>query len=308
MSEENKENLENEVTENEDIQETAAEVAEDVAEDTAEEAVEEVTEDAEEENEEYVASVEELEAADALTENSENEAAEDLGANIEGEAVEEVVAEEPKKSHTGLIIGIAAGVVVVAAVVIICVVFGKNLFNKYNRMGYIDVSGKTIAQIADESGYELADFLAEYQLPADMPGTTSESAAYYNIPCKKMAEMYGMDFAALKEMLKWGDDITEDTTWGVAEGETTVAAYVGEENIDSFKEQYGFGDEVTGETKWKEIRNTLDQKQRDDRIAAEKAQKEAEKATDAPETTEAPAEGDAAATEAPAETNAPAAE
>ena len=145
----------------------------------------------------------------------------------------------------------------------------KTLHNPYNYMGYIDVSGRTLVQVANDSGYGLADLIAQYNLPADMPGSTSESSAYYNIPCKKIAEMYGMDFAALKEMLKLGDDITEDTTWGVAEGETTVGSYVGEDSLGEFKKQYGFGDEVTAETKMKEVRNAMDQQSRDARIAEE---------------------------------------
>lgn len=291
MSEENKENLENEeLNETADAVEENVEEAVEATEETVEETVEAVEETAEEATEDVAEAAEET--ADAV-EGAAEEAAEAFGDIAEGTP-------EVKKSKTGLIVGAIVAVVVVI-IVILAVLFGKNLFNKYNRMGYIDVSGKTIAEIADESGYELADFLAEFELPADMPGNTSESAAYYNIPVRKIAEMYGMDFAQMKEMFGFDESITEDTTWGVAEGEITVANYVGEENIDQFKQQYEFGDEVTGETKWKEIRNVLDQKSRDERIAAEKAAAEAEKATEAPadgEATEAPAEGEA--TEAPA--------
>ena len=97
------------------------------------------------------------------------------------------------------------------------------------------------------------------------------------------------------------------TTWGVAEGETTVGSYIGEDNLDEFKKQYGFGDEVTAETKMKEIRNAMDQQSRDARIASEKAQKEAEKATDAP--ADATATDDAgAAADTTTATDAPAAD
>lgn len=291
MSEENKESLENEeLNETADsVEENAEEVIEEAVE-TAEEAVEEAVEEADEVTEDAA------EAAEVTADAAEGTAEE--AAEAFGDIAED--APEVKKSRTGLIVGIIAAVVIVI-IAVLAVLFGKNLFNKYNRMGYIDVSGKTIAEIADESGYELADFLAEFELPADMPGNTSESAAYYNIPVRKIAQMYGMDFAQMKEMFVFDESITEDTTWGVAEGEITVANYVGEENLDQFKQQYEFGDEVTGETKWKEIRNILDQKSRDERIAAEKAAAEAETATEAPaegEATEAPAEGEA--TEAPA--------
>lgn len=319
MSEENKENLENST---EEIKETpAAEAAANEA--PAAETEEETTEaiDAEKETVEAVdAGAEEtpeddtLETVEAAVTDTVDDSIDDIegSADITGEVVDDGIEAAPqaKKPKTGLIVGIAIAIVVIAAVVVLAFGFGNNLFNKYNRMGYVDVSGRTIAEIADQSGYELADFLAVYGLPADMPGSTSESAAYYNIPCSKIAEMYGMDFATLKEMLQWGDDITEDTTWGVAEGETTIAAYVGEENIESFKEQYGFGDEVTGETQWKEVRNIIDQQMRDARIAEEQAAEEAANATEEPaaeETTAEPAADTAEATEAPAATEEPAA-
>ena len=297
MSEENKEIL------NEESVEETTEVVEEV--------VEEVTQTLEEAAEEVVEAVEEVveEAADTVEETA--EAVEDSAEETAEAATEEVIdeavefTEEVKKSKTGLVVGIIVAVLVVI-IAILAVLFGKNLFNKYNRMGYIDVSGKTIAEIADQSGYELADFLSEYGLPADMPGNTSESAAYYMIPVKNIAQMYGMDFAQMKEYFGLGDEITEDTPWGEAEGEVTVGKYVGEENIDQFKEQYGFGDEVTAETKWKEIRNKIDQQARDERIAAEKAAKEAPAEDEAVVDEEAPVEEAAEetaeeATEAPAE-------
>lgn len=138
--------------------------------------------------------------------------------------------------------------------------------NKYNEMGYIDVSGKTVADIAKEQGMTTEEFLAAYSLPADMPADTTETAAYYNIPLSKIAEMYAMDVETLKETLQLGAEITGDTPWGVAEGEATVGVYVGAENVDAFKAQYGFGDEVTAQTKWKEVRAVVDEAQKNIRV------------------------------------------
>lgn len=332
MSEENKENLENSemneesAAETENMDNTPAETEDtgvsaeaENADDSAEAEAAEVSAEAED-TEVSVEAESTDDAADAEDADTavDAEAADDSVDNIEGAAditgdvIDDGIEAAPikNKPKTGLIVGIIiAAVVVIAAIIVLVFGFGKNLFNKYNRMGYIDVSGRTIAEIADQSGYELADFLAVYGLPADMPGSTSESAAYYNIPCSKIAEMYGMSFDDLKSMLQWGDDITEDTTWGEAEGETTIAAYVGEANVASFKEQYGFGDEITGETKWKEVRNTIDQQMRDARIEQEKAAEDAANATEAPaeEATAEPAADAAEATEAPAATEQPAA-
>lgn len=299
MSEENKENLNEELDNTPETEETA----EPIEEETVEEPAEEIP--AEEEPVEKETVDEPTEAAEETPEFVEADPNEIESDDIEPDESFEKLPEQPKKSNAkvGIIAAIAAVVIIAAAVLF--VMFSKGLFNKYNRMGYIDVSGRTIAEVADSAGYELPDFLETMGLPADMPGNTYESAAMYNIPVKNIAQMYGMTFDDMKTMFKWGDDITEDTAWGIAEGEVKVADYVGEENVDDFKQQYGFGDEVTGETLWKEIRNTIDQQSRDDRLASEKAAKDAEKATDAPvddtaDATDAPADDTAEATEASA--------
>lgn len=131
--------------------------------------------------------------------------------------------------------------------------------NPYNRMGYVDISGKTVQDIANTQGLTLEAFLKLYKLPEDMPGNTTEAAAYYTIPAGIIAEMNGLDFAALKDGLKLPENVTEDTPWGEAEGGITVADYIGgEDKLAEFKEKYGLGDEVTGATTWKEVRNKVD--------------------------------------------------
>ena len=176
------------------------------------------------------------------------------------------------------------------------------MFNKYNRLGYVDVSGRTVAQVAEEQGMDVDEFLEQFDLPSDMPGNTTESAAYNCIPVSKMAEMYGMDFNTIKEVLKFPDDVDEDTAWGDAIGQVTLGDYVGEDNLAEFKETYSFGDDITADTLWKDVRQTVDEKSRQQRIESEKAEKESDKNkdTDSAESTEAPAETESAdATEAP---------
>ena len=202
----------------------------------------------------------------------------------------------------GLIAIIVAAVIVVAIVVVLAVKFGPSMFNKYNRLGYVDVSGRTVAQVAEEQGMDVDEFLEQFDLPSDMPGNTTESAAYNCIPVSKMAEMYGMDFNTIKEVLKFPDDVDEDTAWGDAIGQVTLGDYVGEDNLAEFKETYGFGDDITADTLWKDVRQTVDEKSRQQRIESEKAEKESDKNKDtaSAESTEAPAETESAdATEAP---------
>lgn len=205
-------------------------------------------------------------------------------ANVNADAsVEKMVTETKKFPVVPVVVG-AVAVVLVIVLVVLGIKIGPSLFNKYNKAGYVDVSGRTIAEVAESSGMELADFLEEYSLPADMPANTSESAAYYTIPCSRMAEMYGMDFATLKSTLQFPDTITEETTWGEAEGEVRLSVYVGEDRIEEFKQNYNLGDEVTGDTQWKEIRNTVDEFNRQQRIESEKAAKEEENSLNEAET------------------------
>ena len=161
----------------------------------------------------------------------------------------------------------------VAVVIIAAAVITSTMsFNPYNKLGYVDISGKTIQDIADAQGITLAEFLEAYQLPSDMPGDTTEANAYYSIPTGVVAEMNGLDFDTIKTMLKLPEGTTYATPWGEAEGGIKLADYIGgADKVDAFKEQYGFGDEVTAETPWGEIRNAVDTIELEKRQAEEAA-------------------------------------
>lgn len=295
MSEENK-NLNEEVTE-------AVETTEETAETT--ETVEEVTETAEavETAEEVTENAETVETAEEATEAVENEA--------EETAVEaEVVSGNNKKTVIGVVIGIA--VLVIAAIIVVFAMFGKTWFNPYNK-GHVDITGRTVGEVADMMGMEYNEFLEQYGLPSDMPKTTIESAASYMIPLSKYTEMNGMTLADLAGYMGWDESITEETTIGEALDKTKLSFYVGEENLATFKEEFGLGDDVTGETLWGDIRNTVELKQKEEYEAQLKAEEEAavedetetdadgEADTDAAADTEAAAEAEATATAVPAE-------
>lgn len=138
--------------------------------------------------------------------------------------------------------------------------------NPYNDK-YVNTSGKTVKEIAVEENMTLEDFLASYELPSDMPPDTHENAAYQMIPCKKIAEMYGLSsFAELKEILHFPGFVTEETPWGEALGETTLKDYIDDgETLTAFKEYYSFGDEVTGDTKFKEVHRVVSEREHQDR-------------------------------------------
>lgn len=240
------------------------------------------------------------EAAEEVTEPVEQaalEAAEEVLAEeavAEEPVLTEFIPEEPEAIRKGSKVGAIVAIVVALVVIVLAVITSMMEFNKYNKMGYVDISGQTVGDLAEAQGISLEEFLEMYDLPADMPASTTESAAYYNIPVGRIAEMYGMDFETLKGTLNLGAEVTEDMPWGEAEGEVLLADYVGAENVDGFKAQYNLGDEVTGETKWKEIRNKVDAAQKEAREASEaeiETQADAETETDA--TADAPAEGEA---------------
>ena len=244
------------------------------AEETVEEVVEEdVAEDI-------------FDGAEEVLEETFDEVFEDEELPVDAEEIADFAEEVKAKGGAGKIVAI----IVVVVAILAAAVFGVYKYitrNPYNAMGYVNVSGRTIEEVAISAGMTLEEFLADYSLPADMPADTEEAAAFYNIPVSKIAEMYGMDFATIKEMLGFGDDVTESTPWGEAEGKSPLSKYIGEDNLESFKAEYGFGDEVTGETLWGEIRNIVDQKTLE-KQEAEKAAAEAE----------ADAEEDAAGAEA----------
>ena len=134
--------------------------------------------------------------------------------------------------------------------------------------GYVDVTGRTVGEVAKERGLTLSEYLNEYELPADMPSLVSETEANYTIPAYRMAEMYDMSFETLKQTFELPDSVTENTTWGEAIGEATLGAYAGEENVESFKKLYGLDKSVTAGTKYKEVREQIDMAKKQQREAA----------------------------------------
>ena len=280
------------VPENEEVIENNEEVIETPVEEVQEEPIAELEEIAEE-----VLEIEE-DASDAIEEGV-------LVDNIGEDPVEEIVydgeavAEPVKKSNKGLIAAIVAIVaIVVLAVLLVVGVFGGN---KYNKMGYEDISGMTLGEMCEQMGVDIEEFKTTYELPADMPADTNFNAAYNMMPVKVIAALNFTDYATLKEQFQVPDmttpsepkgffgkikalfvkekavEITEDTPWGVVQGEVILQYAVGEENLETFKTEYGFGPEITLETKWKEVRPVVEKMALEERLAAEKAEEKYQK-------------------------------
>ena len=138
---------------------------------------------------------------------------------------------------------------------------------------YVDITGITVKDLLADMDMTKEEFYEEFGLPDDFPVIASETEAMYTIPIKSYVGMYDLDFDTAKELLNIpdrtedGTPITEDTPWGIAQGEVSVAAYVGDSGdgaeVAEFKEEFGFGSEVTADTKWKEVRNAVDAANRD---------------------------------------------
>ncbi len=280
------------MTENE-FENVTPEVDEEVAAPT-DDVVEQVAEEINEVTEEIAEEVEEETPVDEETadefEDSIIEASEDV------EAVEEII--EKKKSKTPAIIAIVAVVIIALAAYILYDAFGGN---KYNKLGYANPYGRTVADVCEELGITVKEFKTNYKLPEDMTEDTEEMAAYYSIPVSVFAGMYGVDYATFKETYKIPEETTpskpttiigkikalfgvydiqpidENTPWGIVMGELTLANYVGEQNLDTFKEYYGITDEtITAETKYKDIRELVEAKEMELAQEAKKAEEQAQ--------------------------------
>lgn len=178
---------------------------------------------------------------------------------------------KPKKIKIIIAILVALAV----AVIVLAIIFLPKLFfkNKYEK--YIDVTGRTIGQIAKEQGYDdFKEFLDKWKLPADMPENTSEASAYNAIPFGVIIEMNMYEdmetVEDAKKLLELPDWVTEDTPWGEATGEAPLGAYIGKKNLDSFKSAYGLGNDVTDDTLYKEIRDRVDNIDKQKREETEK--------------------------------------
>lgn len=255
--------------------------------------------------------------------SSQQEISQNDGAEQEAEVVEEAQQSEPEQTEEILssektafedtsaadaeakkrkrtVIGVIAAAVVVVAAAVLFIMFKNTIFNPYIK-DYVDVNGVTIGETADMSGMEYSDFLEYYDLPKDMPKSTPQQAALYNMPAGKYAEsILGWDFDSLKEQLCWGDDITEETTIGDAFDKTTIGNYVGEDRFEEFKSTFGLDDSITVDTLWGEVRNIVDTKRKEE-LEAEAAGVTEEPTAEATESAEAEGSAEPEATDAAAQ-------
>ncbi len=264
MSENNLPNdgMENEeITETQEVIDTNEEPAEETAEETVEETVFEDEEPTDEPTEEPIPEEEPIDV-DALKAK--------LGA----------AETSAKKFKTS---AVAAWIIAAVLVCTDAYYFMTNIYNKYNHMGYYDVDGYTVGDVVSSMGMDFETFKEMYGLPGDMRKDTNLNAAQSLIKLSKMAELNGIDFASLKERYKFGDGITEESTFGEGIDSMTIKDYLemsGGDDFETFKTTYKLPDSTTEDAAWGTVRKTYEKQKVAERVAKEKEAKQKNDAAD----------------------------
>lgn len=143
--------------------------------------------------------------------------------------------------------------------------------NRYNTLGYTNVSGMSIADEAEQARMTMEQYRETFNIPENMPDDTYMEVAYNFQPVKDVATSYELTYEGLKEMYSFPEyierksgekiPVTEDLPWGVVCDELTIEGL--KMDLDALRKAYGFGEEVTEKTKWKEIRPDVEKKQQE---------------------------------------------
>lgn len=143
--------------------------------------------------------------------------------------------------------------------------------NRYNTLGYTNVSGMSIADEAEQARMTMEQYRETFKIPENMPDDTYMEVAYNFQPVKDVATSYELTYEGLKEMYSFPEyierksgekiPVTEDLPWGVVCDELTIEGL--KMDLDALRKAYGFGEEVTEKTKWKEIRPDVEKKQQE---------------------------------------------
>ena len=202
------------------------------------------------------------------------------------------VAVEKARKLRKIILSVIIAVAVIVGVVFAGLYIYKEVYNPYNHGKYKDLAfGDTMGEIAEELGMDFEELLESNGLPKDMGKSTYERVAINYIPVKAQAEQYGMTVQEFVEQAYGLEgEFDEDITRGELEEQLTVGKAFGletEEDLASFKEEYGLDESVTLETKFAEVRRDFYKAQYEQQ---KKAEEEAKALEEAPETAETPEE------------------
>ena len=176
---------------------------------------------------------------------------------------------------------------------------------KYNNLGYLNVSGETIEDVSKENGIDVDTFIEKYGLPSDMTGDTYYDVAVYMMPVAIRAEIEKTDFETLKKKFNMPDfigiditshklsdrlkslffgpqsvreriEVTEYIPWGLIYDELKLEdIYDGD--FENLKAEYNFGNNITIHTKMKEVRPVMEKVQIQERKKKESSEEEPQK-------------------------------
>lgn len=176
-----------------------------------------------------------------------------------------------KKSNKTMKITLTAiaAAVICAVLIFTGIAVYKYVYNPYNHLGYYNISGMTLADVAEQNDMSLEEIRFELRLPDDVKADTYWDAVEFIVPASYMAQVqYGVDFETIKQAFQFGDEITGMSTWGEAMDTMPLSVYCGsEEDVAEFVREYSLGDNVTGETLWGEVRKQVNKKQYEEYLA-----------------------------------------
>lgn len=301
------------------VEETTEEVVEEIAkEEDVEEVIEEVVE-GEEETTENKTIIERWQCTDceAINETEECtvcggkcELIEIEEIIVEGENANEIIDEKivlSDRAKKGIATGVAVVVCLLIAYIILSLTGVINVYEKniFTGTEYIDTTGRTLEQAAEEEGYTVSEYKKMYDLPMFMHKSTNENAAMNSIPIRYLIDLenesieaqrkraesmkaYGMEYnpddykkITIEDFRKRYDlskKITEKSTLGEAQSEMKLLyvfnlADMSEEEQEAElayqKAYYGLDKKVTVNTKYKEVRKAMDEVKRQERIDPE---------------------------------------
>lgn len=133
-------------------------------------------------------------------------------------------------------------------------------YNKYNEESYVNVSNKTLGDVAEVFQVTADEFKSEFGLPEDMAADTNEAAAYYHLTVGGYAKYVGRSVdEVVNEISSMSDGaaVDKDMSFADAENNILLLKYFEPMTLEELKEEYGFGDEVNESTRYGEVRNAI---------------------------------------------------
>ena len=131
-------------------------------------------------------------------------------------------------------------------------------YNKYNEESYVNLSNKTLGEVAAVYQMTADEFKTQFGLPADMPEDTNEAAAFYHMTVDNYAKYVDRSVDEVIEEISSKSDgaaVSKDESFAEAESNMLLVKYFEPMTIEEIKKEYGFGDEINENTRYGEVRN-----------------------------------------------------